>query len=222
MDGEIYAKINRKFNERKTRRIELAEERKKLVYASIPRIEEIDGEIASLALLLLEDVAAGKNADDAVGEFSERLTRLGEEKKKLLAANGFKPDFLDIPYTCKVCRDTGIVNGKRCRCYNKLLSEELMKGSNLSETMKKQTFDSFSLECYRKTTKNAEKFSPRENMMSILDMCLKFSESFEKTHENILLYGASGLGKSFLSSAVANRAIERGFSVVYKRAGDIF
>ena len=222
MTGEIYAKINRKFNERKTQRDALIEDRKALAYGKAPRIEAIDSEIASLALVLLEDVAAGKNPDDAVAEFGDRLKALNDEKRNLLAKNGFRPDFLEVPYKCNICRDTGLDGGKRCRCYNKLLSEELLKESNLSEIMKKQSFESFSLEYYRTEKKRTESFSPRENMMSILNECINFSETFDKTHRNLLLYGAPGLGKSFLSSAIANRAIQRGFSVIYQSAGELF
>ncbi len=222
MDGEIYAKINRKFNERRTQNEDIAEERKQTVYGRIPRIKEIDSCAASLALHLLEEVAAGKNAEAAAEEFTNALAELHGEKRSLLAQNGYRPDFLDVPYSCKICRDTGLDGDKRCRCYNKLLSEELMKESNLSESMKKQTFSSFSLDFYRKTKKGAEKFSPYENMLNILSECKKFADEFDKTHENLLLYGATGLGKSFLSSAVANRVIERGFSVFYQSAGDVF
>ena len=222
MTGEIYAKVNRKFNERKTQRDALIEERKALVYGKVPRIEQIEGEISSLALLLLEDVASGKDPDMAVSEFGERLKNLNDEKKHLLAKNGFRPDFLEVPYHCKICRDTGLDGGKRCRCYNKLMSEELLKESNLSEVMKKQNFASFSLEYYRTEKKRGENFSPRENMLSILNECIQFADDFEKTHKNLLLYGAPGLGKSFLSSAIANRVIERGLSVVYQSAGEVF
>lgn len=222
MNSEIYAKVNRKFNERKNQRDIILEDRKQLVYGRLPRVEEIDREISSLALFLLDDVAAGKAPDAAVAEFAEKLKTLNDEKRSLMAQNGYRPDFLEVPYNCKLCHDTGMNGSKRCKCYNKLLSEELMKESNLSEIMKRQKFEGFNLEFYRNEKKRGESFSPRENMLSILSECVQFADEFEKTHKNLLLYGASGLGKSFLSSAIANRVIERGFSVVYQSAGEVF
>ena len=222
MNSAIYAKINAQFNKKRQQRDLAIDERKRTVYADVPRIQEIDDEISSLAFSMLEDVSAGKNSDAVVKEFGETLKSLNGEKKTLLAKNGYKPDFLDIPYACSLCRDTGLYKGKRCKCYNKLLSEELLAESNLSDLMKKQTFSSFELKYYRGEKKNGELFSPKENIMSVMKICKRFADEFDKTHENLLLYGAPGLGKTFLSSAIANRAIERGFSVIYASAGDIF
>ena len=54
----------------------------------------------------------------------ENQKKLLAEKKRLLAEFGFGEDALDPIYTCKNCRDTGLLDdGRRCSCYNLRLAE---------------------------------------------------------------------------------------------------
>ena len=56
---------------------------------------------------------------------------------------------------------------------------------------------------------------------AVLCAAKDFAESFDKTGKNLLFIGGTGLGKTHLSTAIAARAIERGFDVVYETAQNV-
>ena len=94
------------------------EERRRSVYASIPRVREIDTQIRRTSLRF-----PGWRCTAAV-RWKERLNRkitdLGGEKAFLLTENNLPYDYLEMQYDCKYCKDTGVLNnGERCRCYSK-------------------------------------------------------------------------------------------------------
>ena len=55
------------------------------------------------------------------------------------------------------------------------------------------------------------------------DVCLNYARKFESClFRNLLMSGAPGLGKTFLSACIARAVSEHGYSVVYDTAGNIF
>lgn len=222
MDKSLYSRVNKKFYKRKAEGEFIAATRREDIYNKIPRIKKIEEETGNLASTMLSSVYGGVQPDDAVADFAYKLENLSEEKQQLLTAAGYPPDFLEIPFFCKKCNDTGLVEGKQCSCYRKILADELFDESNMGVLLKKQVFGVFDLKKYRNDKKGTEPCSPREMIQKILDMAKRFSENFDKNHHNLLFYGNSGLGKTFLSSCIANRVMERGFTVVYQSAGQIF
>ena len=222
MNSSIYAEVNSKFNKRKEQMKDLHEQRKQQIYAEIPEIREIDDELTSLAYKMFMSVSDGEDPMSAAEFFRDTAKNLNDKKKTLLAKAGFKPDYLARAVYCTKCGDTGLAGDKRCECYNKLLIKELMDRSHLSASMKKQTFDAFSLDFYSKEKFGKEKITPADNMKSILRECLRFVESFGSENRNLMLYGAPGLGKTFLSSSIANAVMQRGFTVLYQSASAIF
>ena len=60
-------------------------------------------------------------------------------------------------------------------------------------------------------------------MALILRVCRQYGEGFPQyPHRNLFLYGAPGLGKTFLSACIARTVAEKGCSVVYDTAANVF
>jgi DNA replication protein DnaC len=59
-------------------------------------------------------------------------------------------------------------------------------------------------------------FNPKRGLdkASLLDLA---GGSYLKYHRNIILHGATGVGKSFISQALANKAMTQGYSALYLR-----
>lgn len=85
-----------------------------------------------------------------------------------------------------------------------------------------QSFETFSLEWYSETEDPALGVSPRENMDWIYRTCKRYAAAFSPESGNLLLTGDPGLGKTFLSAAMAREISAGGFSVVYDTAAHVF
>ena len=57
----------------------------------------------------------------AVGPGGEKegkeIESIKSEKAELLELGGYAPDYMEIRYTCEDCKDTGLVDGKKCHCF---------------------------------------------------------------------------------------------------------
>ena len=62
------------------------------------------------------------------------------------------------------------------------------------------------------------KRSDRETMRIIFDYCRHYADTFNSNSGNLFFTGATGLGKTHLSLAIAAEAIKKGFGVVYGNA----
>ena len=99
------------------------EERRRSVYASIPRIREIDTELRRTNLEISRLALHGGSGAERE-RLGRRITELGGEKAFLLTENNLPYDYLEMQYDCKYCKDTGVLNnGERCRCYSEKLKQ---------------------------------------------------------------------------------------------------
>ena len=124
---DIFAKVNalyeqiRKENEEKTARNRAA------VFAKIPRMKTLTEEIRSGGMAISRAMLRGGAGSAAVAKEKARLDSLNKEKARLLAEAGFAPGAMDAVYSCRICKDTGVLDdGSRCPCF-KEKAEQLMK-----------------------------------------------------------------------------------------------
>ncbi len=188
-------------DEAKTRRYEL--------HARIPRVAEIDRRIEGFALRML----GGESAEKLRAESKE----LNSEREALLTASGYAPDYDEPRFECTVCNDSGYTDElKICKCIHAMVESEKYAQSPLAGGLSGKSFDNFSLSYF---ASGAE----RDTMESILNGCKKYAESFsEDSSAGLVFIGGTGLGKTHLSAAIANRIAERGERVVYESAQQIF
>ena len=183
----------------------------------VPEIAKVEGDLMKQGTRLLSSVL---NRRESFEEIKANIQRLQKEKIKLLTDNGFPENYLDDIYSCTECRDTGFIEGKRCVCLKNLVSKHIGANSNLTEYMRSQTFDSFDISLFVNQGKDSDKVL--KIMQVIFNKALEFAENFDKTGENFLIMGNAGTGKTFISSCIANRALERGKTVYYQTAYKLF
>ena len=85
-----------------------------------------------------------------------------------------------------------------------------------------QSFDTFDTDWYSDQRAPGKTKSAREHMEWVYDTCVEYAHNFGKKPANLLLDGAPGLGKTFLSACIARVVSEDGFSVVYDTAVHVF
>ena len=204
----------------------IIQDRKNEIYAKIPRIFEIDSDSTSSYLEIAKMRVLGKDNDKSQTRIASYKNReLAKEKTLLLEQHGYPADYLDPIYTCKICKDTGYVNQEKCSCFINKIIDSLYLQSNLNNILKQENFNTFSFEYYSKELYNDKKFSPYDNVKNIVEHSKNFINRFEtqKSYRgNILIYGETGLGKTFLTNCIAKELLDAGHSVLYLSAGELF
>lgn len=109
---KLYEK-DRENNEQRTR------ENLQEIFTRIPRIKEVISQLRESSYRLSKAMLMGVNGAEAMAREKEKIVALNEEKARLLAEGGFPKDATDTVYTCKLCKDTGMLDsGERCSCFN--------------------------------------------------------------------------------------------------------
>ena len=200
--------------EEKRRKAELELENKKIeIYSKFPRLEEIDDEINKLSINKTKMIL-NKNQDTI--DMDKKITELKKEKEKILKKE--KID-LTIKYECNICKDYGYIqkeNSKTimCNCLKQKLLNLSYNKSNLSD-IKKDNFENFNSDIFSDEGNN----SPRKNILSIKNACIKFIDEFDNLEtKNLLFTGNTGLGKTFMSNCIANELLKKGKTVLYQTA----
>ena len=95
--------------------------------------------------------------------------------------------------------------------------------SKLEQLIKKENFETFNLEYYPDdfTTAGTDS-TPRDNIRRVLKTCHNYIDNFAKHNDNMLLYGHSGVGKTFLSHCIAKEILDQGYSVIYLTSYRLF
>lgn len=157
------------------------------------------------------------NARETMEALKNENLSLQKQFADLLAAHGLTRADIEPQYTCKRCEDTGYVDGRICSCYRSLLKQIAYENLNRISPLTLSSFEDFSLLYYSDVSVNGER-SDREQMRNIYDFCRRYADNFKKDSGNLFFTGATGLGKTHLSLAIAAEAINKGFGVVYGTA----
>ncbi len=221
---EAYKAVLAKYEQRRVLRERELEENRKKVFATVPQIETLEAELASLASAAVIKAMSNeseKAKKKAIKEFKERSVELQAQKIELLVTGGFSGDFLEEKFKCKKCQDKGFIGTKMCDCFRKELNRECYSKTKLASIIEEQNFKSFDLGFYDDEPIAEYGRSAKENMKRIFDYLKDYAEGFSTRSPNLLLTGQPGLGKTFLSSAIAKEVIDRGFYVLYDSCQNI-
>lgn len=223
LDGKLLAGAKSALETRRRRNEAEFVRRQLQVYEKAPEIKTIDTDIRKGMLgVISAALSGGENAEKAVQRIGEDNLYLQEKRRQALVNAGFPPDYLDVKPMCEKCGDSGFVGTKPCSClmelYRKVQAKELSSLLNIGD----RRFESFQLHWYDDTRDPVSGTSTREHMRAVFTACKTYADSFGDRSGNLLLTGAPGLGKTFLSACIAGTVSEKGFSVVYAEAGKIF
>lgn len=198
----------------------LEKERKAQVYEKLPRIKEIDQTIATSSIDAIRSRL--RQGSDKIADTKEQNHQLIAEKEQLLTANGYPADYLQPIYTCPLCKDTGRIGNEYCSCFKQAAISLLYRQSTLDQILQVENFDHFDLAYYSKEPDGKHPFTPYDNMNNILNKTRSFIETFDKLGGNLLFYGETGLGKTFLSNCIAKSLLDTQHTVLYQTAIHLF
>lgn len=197
--------------------------RKRYEYACklIPELKDLDDSISSLSIVHAKMLLEGDNL--ALTRLKEQLSFLSADKKRLLRSADLPEDYLEPVYTCPDCHDTGYIGSRKCHCLQKAVIDLLYTQSNLKDILDEENFSTFCTDFY--SVNYIDKLtgkSSQELMRTALTVCREFADSYPDSTENILLYGDTGVGKSFLTHCIAKELMDRSYSVIYFSAVQLF
>lgn len=214
-------KILREYDRRQIRNRADQEDRIRHAMQSIPELKDMEEAISDLSLQRAKALLQGDT--EASSRYGRQLSDVKEGKKVLLRAKGLSENYLDMQYQCEDCRDTGYIGGEKCHCLKQAIADLLFRQYSVREQFKKENFSTFSFELFDQTEQDPYSgLTAYENIKKIYHDSLRYVEDFVPGKENLLLMGETGTGKTFLSNCIANALMERGFSVVYLPANQLF
>ncbi|MDF2883038.1 MAG: replication protein DnaC [Clostridiaceae bacterium] len=200
----------------------LLADRRKEISEKIPYISDIENQIGKLSielsLVMLKNIP---DKDDNIKYLKNKITELRMRKIELLVSNGYTMDYLDLHYRCPKCKDTGFIGADKCSCFKQKLVSLYYKNSDLTLLLKNNNFSNFDFRYFSTSRVSNEPDSPRKNIEKILSKSWNFINSFSENSENLLFYGTSGTGKTFLSHCIAKELLDKGYFVIYRTADDL-
>lgn len=206
-----YDRIKRIYDKRLLDRHYESEKRLSYVNEHVPGFKALNDEISALCLKQAELLLDG-NAS-ALSDLKASIGQLKSQKEALLKNAGLSPDYLDIPYICQDCEDTGYINGQKCHCFKQQALSLLYDKSNLREYLDSLDFSMVSDQYYE-----------GEDLVHFKDSYQKsinFVNNFKNDYQNLYFYGTVGTGKSFLSGCIAKALLQNGYSVIYFSAAGL-
>ena len=214
------------YNQKKIKAEIAARKRKEDLYKKYPKFQNIDDQLTKLAISTTKTLINNNNNKTLLRDLNNKIGVLKQEKNNLFKNLNIPIDYLEPHYECDLCKDTGYITNNdytvsMCNCLKQKLYNEQYNKSNMSN-LDTQNFDNFSDRFYSDTI-DEEKYhtqiSPKENINLIKNICLNFISNFDdKNQKNLLFTGNTGLGKTFLSSCIANAMIKKGKTVLYQTA----
>lgn len=189
-----------------------------------PEIIELDTRIQKLCLNLSLSILKGTLSENDLNKLRDNITDLRARKYEMLVSNGYNPEYLNLYYHCPKCKDNGFIGtgNSKCSCYKNKLIKLYYKDSDLEDAVKDNNFNNFDINLYSSHKNTEDRYSPRRNMENILESVKgNYIPNFENHNNNLLFYGNSGTGKTFLSWCIAKDLLDAGFLVVYKTSDEL-
>lgn len=215
--------IMRIYDSIRTRNQHLQAERYQEVAACCPELTEIEDRIIAVSMetAVSKIGSPGRLTSDA--DYPAQLAELSNRRRQCLLSVGKPADYLDEIYTCPHCRDTGYVGSHKCDCFNKKAVDLVYHDSNLKNITASENFDTFCFDWYDNTVPNpVNGLTPYNNMRQIVSICHSFIEAFDSEFSNLLLFGDTGVGKTFLTNCIAKELLDTSHSVIYLTAIELF
>ena len=224
LSNSQYDEIIRGYEQRQLHNRRLTEKRQQEIYKKEPRIQEIDLIIAENSVNKAKLLLDGDKY--ALDQLKQELASYRREKARLLASCGYPDNYLEPVYTCPDCKDTGYtsyIGGVKCHCFKQAIINVVYSQSNIRSILERENFGTFFYDYYSDTTINpATGLSSLATIKNAVRECQNFVTDFDNKPKNLFFYGDTGVGKTFLSNCVAKELLDKGYSVIYFTAFQLF
>jgi len=96
-----------------------ANQRREEVSRNIPAMEKLDEAMRQCSVGLSRVmVSGGIDKEQQIERLKREMDQITRQKAALLTENNLPSDYMDVKYTCSLCKDTGIKDsGEQCECH---------------------------------------------------------------------------------------------------------
>lgn len=206
MNNQVFAQVMNTLAERRRQNEREEERRRAEVIAKCPEI----GQVMDTRREAVMKSVYSAFALPAEEDLPQKVEAWNARIRQLLVENGYPENYLEPVFQCAFCEDTGYVGtGKKqlCTCAKALYAALLEQDGSFKE---EETFETFDPQRFPETALDAGGETQRGRMLKFRDYCEKYADSLPHPEKkNLLLYGGSGLGKTFLLRCIHARARQR-------------
>ncbi len=216
-----YNALMRVYEEKRAKSHDLANLHYERACQKVPELASIDASISSASLDQAKKLLAGD--DTALASLKEDIRSLSDRRRRLLSDAGFPEDYLEQHFECPDCQDTGYIGTKKCHCFLKAIIDLFYTQSNLKGLLEQENFEHFNFDYYSSNYRDRlSGQNSRELATRAYQECMNFIHNFDTEHGNLLLFGNTGIGKTFLSHCIAKEVMDSLHSVLYLTASEFF
>ena len=216
--NELYQEALRTVARRRQTARAKAEDARAEAEAAIPGLRHAEEEVRVRGIRCALAGAAGKDRTDAAAALTDARKKLAD----LLASSGRPADALEPHFTCRLCEDTGIVDGHTCSCVHKVMQQLRRSEIEALSSLSISSFDTMELRYYPARMDASLGEPVRSYMSTLLDDLRGYADEFDTTSESLMLLGNAGLGKTHAALAIAGEVLEKSFDVIYVSSPDFF
>ena len=206
MNNQVFAQVMNTLAERRRQNEREEERRRAEIIAKCPEI----GQVMDTRREAVMKSVYSAFALPAEEDLPQKVEAWNARIRQLLVQNGYPENYLEPVFQCAFCEDTGYVGtGKKqlCTCAKALYAALLEQDGSFKE---EETFETFDPRRFPETALDAGGETQRGRMLKFRDYCEKYADSLPHPEKkNLLLYGGSGLGKTFLLRCIHARARQR-------------
>ncbi len=160
------------------------------------------------------NIGKAKFEGKSTKKIETQLATLDDKKKVALKEIGLQPEDLLPKFNCLKCGDTGIFENEICSCVKQKYNNKLMElcGVDLADVTYLNNYDF--------------KFFGSAEERKFAEKCVVTLEDFVKKFEtlkmkNIVMCGASGTGKTYLTKCIAKELIAKNITTLFVSSFDL-
>ena len=225
MNSYISKDLQREYDLKRQRAISEAEARKNGLLNRLPKYGELLTKKNTVAIDMAKTMLKGTDIDKQIAEdnLKIKLMEIDKQIEALFVSEGLPKDYLYPKFECSKCEDTGFIKlgnkESRCPCFTQKVVNITYKQNNMLR-LEDENFNTFDI-AYFSNKADKEKYqsdkSPLQNIEEIKKVAISFVDNMTNPcQKNLLFTGRAGTGKTFMSSAIAHSAVNKGYSVLYQ------
>lgn len=165
-----------------------------------PKLSEINNEIAKTWIKQLKGELTYTQAEKICSE-------LEIEFNQALISENIPKEYIEYKPSCEKCNDTGYADNKMCSCLNQYIMHRCFEAFDLTDVLKRDSFNSFDENIYSDTDDKAK-------AILALSKCKNYVYNFENDKPCLVLMGKTGTGKTFFAHCIAKEIINKGYTVL--------